>query len=163
MKIKSYLYIALLICTGQVSFSQDTIHKQGNVRGGKIIDGDTIPHITLEEVYVIANLKPNNWWQKLKYKRLINNIKKVYPYAKLARKKFQEMNEYYLSLKTDKEKRQYMNGLEKELMDEFGDELKQLSISQGRLLLKLIDRETGHTSYEILKDYKGSVSAFFWQ
>src|SRR3989304_1636727 len=151
MKIKSYLYIALLICTGQVSFSQDTIHKQGNVRGGKIIDGDTIPHITLEEVYVIANLKPNNWWQKLKYKRLINNIKKVYPYAKLARKKFQEMNEYYLSLKTEKEKRQYMNGLEKELMDDVWNNVIHLSISHGRSVYYMFFDQPGLTSYEILK------------
>lgn len=138
--------------------------KQGVVLPGKIIGTDTLPHINIPEVYVIApGPGINKWWTSWKYQRLIKNIKVVYPYAKIIKKKFTEMEAHYQSLETEKEKRQYMNNLEKELLSEFEGDLKKLTISQGRLLLKLVDRETGNTSYEILKDYKGSVSAFFWQ
>lgn len=159
--IFNIIYLAFIITT--LSFSQENDSNISYVLKGKIIDGDTIPHINLDEVYVFSFLSYDNWWHKWKYRRLIRNIKAVYPYAKLARKKFQEMNEHYLSLETEREKRNYMNNLEKEVMDEFGEELMKLTITQGRLLIKLIDRETGQTSYEILKEYKGSVSAFFWQ
>ncbi len=73
------------------------------------------------------------------------------------------MNEHYQSLESERAKRKYMGQLEEELMDEFGEDLKHLTISQGRLLIKLVDRETGNTSYDILKEYKGSFSAVFWQ
>jgi hypothetical protein len=67
------------------------------------------------------------------------------------------------SLKTEKEQRQYIKQVEQEIVDEYEDDLKKLTITQGRILLKLIDRETGETSYELLKELKGSFNAFFWQ
>ena len=73
-------------------------------------------------------------------------MKKAYPYAVLARIKLEELNSYFITLKTEKERKAYTKKLEQELRDEFEDELKQLTISQGRLLIKLIDRETGNTS-----------------
>lgn len=152
--------IIIFVCK---TFSQDGGKGSYNILLGKKINNDTLPHKNINEVYVYSHTATDNWWLKYKYKRLIRNIKKVYPYAKYAHKKFYEMDQHYQSLETNKEKRQYMNQLEKEILNEFEDDLKKLTISQGRLLLKLIDRETSHTSYEILKEYKGSVSAFFWQ
>ena len=68
-----------------------------------------------------------------------------------------------MSLKTEREQRQYIKQVEAEIMDKYEDDLKGLNITQGRILLKLIDRETGETSYELLKELKGSFSAVFWQ
>ncbi len=157
--MKKLFYIFLLVLFTSPIHSQE----KSFIIKGKNIEQDTMPHINLDAVYVFPKIYKNNWWNKWKYKRLIKNIKVVYPYAKYVRYKFAEMDNYYKSLETEKEKRQYINSLEKEILSEFEGELKNLTISQGRLLIKLIDRETGHTSYEILKDYKGSVSAFFWQ
>ena len=157
--MKKQLYIFSFFLVSLSLFSQE----EGLVLEGKTIDKDTLPHIKLDEVYVFPQLYKKSWWNKWKYRRLIKNIKAVYPFAKLVRHKFAEMDREYKLLETEKEKRNYMNNLEKELLNEFEDDLKNLTISQGRLLIKLVDRETGHTSYEILKDYKGSVSAFFWQ
>jgi len=128
-----------------------------------LIDGDTIPHRTIEEVIVYPRPKFNNRRQMRRYSRLIINIKKVYPYAKLAKEKLLEMDRHIATLSTEQEKKEYINTMEDELFSEFEDDLKKLTISQGRLLIKLIERETGDTTYKWLKELKGSVSAFFWQ
>jgi hypothetical protein len=98
-----------------------------------------------------------------RFERLIRNVKKVYPYAKMAGAKYREVSAHMLTLKTDRERKAYLKVVEKEIMDQYEDELKQLTITQGRILLKLIDREIGETSYDLLKDLKGSFTAIFWQ
>jgi hypothetical protein len=69
----------------------------------------------------------------------------------------------YLALESDKEKRRMMKDLEQELLDEYKDDLKRMTLSEGKILLKLIDRETSQTSYALIKDFRGGVSATFWQ
>jgi hypothetical protein len=98
-----------------------------------------------------------------KYRRLVRNIKVVLPYAKLAKEKYDEVVVELEELDSEKEKKMYMKQVEEELKDEFEDDLKKLTITQGRLLLKLLDREIGETSYELLKEFRGTFSAFFWQ
>jgi len=73
------------------------------------------------------------------------------------------MNAHFVSLKSDKQRKDYVKQVEKELMAEFEDDLRNLTITQGHLLIKLIDRETGNTSYDLLKEFRGSLSAIFWQ
>ncbi|UCG27381.1 MAG: DUF4294 domain-containing protein [Bacteroidales bacterium] len=127
------------------------------------IDGDTIPHMTIEEVLVYPRPKFNSRRQIRRYSRLIANIKKVYPFARLAREKLAEMDRHISTLPSDLEKRRYVKQMEDELFSDYEDDLKKLTIAQGRLLIKLIDRETGDTTYEWVKELKGSISAFFWQ
>ena len=83
--------------------------------------------------------------------------------AKLAKEKLAEMDAHIATLHTDQERRKYVNQMEDELFSEYEDDLKKLTFTQGRLLIKLIDRETGDTTYEWVKELKGSVPAFFWQ
>ncbi len=73
------------------------------------------------------------------------------------------MDAHYRTLKTDKERKEYVKQVEKELRAEFEDQLVKLTISQGKLLIKLIDREVGRTTYGVIRDLKGGVSAVFWQ
>jgi len=101
--------------------------------------------------------------EQKRYNKLIFNVKKVYPYAKLAGSEYKVVSEDLLKLKTDKERRIYIKQLEDRLMSDYEEDLKKLTITQGRILLKLIDREIGETSYDVLRDLKGSVSAVFWQ
>jgi hypothetical protein len=68
-----------------------------------------------------------------------------------------------MTLNTEKERRKYLNEVEKGIMAEYEDDIRRLTITQGKILLKLIDREIGETSYELLKELKGSFTAFFWQ
>jgi hypothetical protein len=99
----------------------------------------------------------------MKYWRLIYNLKIVYPYAKLAGSKFAEMNQHFLTLKSNHEKAEYTKQVEKELRKQFEGQLVNLTISQGRLLIKLVYRETGRTSYDLVKELRGNFSAVFWQ
>ncbi len=130
---------------------------------GEIVNGDTIPSIRLSEVWVYAdypykNKKQYEAWSKTKY-----NVKKVYPYAILAAAKLKEYNTILEKMPNEKLRKAYMKTVEKELKAEFEEPLKNLSMNQGKILLKLIDRETGNTSYELVKDLRGGFQAFMWQ
>lgn len=128
-----------------------------------VMDGDTILHSTIKEVTIYPIPQFTSRRDLRRYERLIYHLKIVYPYAVLAARKLDEMNQTFLTIKTEKERKEYVKQVESELMAEFEDELKSLTITQGRLLIKLIDRETGDTSYELLRELRGSFSAFFWQ
>ncbi|MDR0414780.1 MAG: DUF4294 domain-containing protein [Prevotellaceae bacterium] len=131
-------------------------------------NGDTLPHVRLKPVYCFAKPKFKNARQERRYykeyARMVYNMKKVYPYAQLAKQKLAEMDAEFLLLKNDsKAKKAYIKRMEKELFREFEQPLRKLTISQGRMLIKLVDRETGRTGYQIVKELKGGFSAFFWQ
>lgn len=126
-------------------------------------DGDTLLHATIEEVYVYPVPQFSNRRDLRRYRRLVYNLKIVYPYAILAADKLDELNEVFVELETERERKRFVKQVESELKEEFEGELKSLTITQGRLLIKLIDRETGNTSYELVRELRGSFSAFFWQ
>jgi hypothetical protein len=129
----------------------------------KIIDGDTILVSDLPEVIIYPGYLYKNKWDFWRYRRLVYNVKKAYPYAKLAAEKLEEIDYNLSKIKSEKKQKKYIKEAEDELMDEFEDEVKHLTITQGRILMKLIDRETGDTTYYLLKDLKGNLSAVFWQ
>ncbi|MBU8891507.1 MAG: DUF4294 domain-containing protein [Bacteroidales bacterium] len=128
-----------------------------------IVEGDTIPNVSIEEVIIFPRLIFKSRYRERKYRKLIRDVKKAYPYAILAKEKLDMMESEFKNLETEKEKKKYVKTVEKQLTDEFGNKLKKLTITQGRILLKLIDRETGNTSYELLKELRGTLSALFWQ
>ena len=147
--------------------AQDTVqlHKDDAtyVLYGLVIDGDTLLLSSIEEVYIFSPRKFKSRRDLRRYRRLIRNVKKAYPYAKLAKKKLIEIETNLAKLETEKARKQYVKQAEREIRYEYEDELKKLTITQGRILIKLIDRETGDTSYELVKQLRGSFSAFFWQ
>jgi len=126
-------------------------------------DGDTLPNIELSPIRVSPRKLFKSHRDVHKYWRLARKVKKVYPYAKKAAELLREYDARYRATDDPKLRRKYVKQVEKELMKEYGPQLKKLSISEGRILIKLIDRETKHTSYELIKDLKGGLSAFFWQ
>ncbi len=160
-------YILILVCLFAISGLSSAQEVSENdtffVTRTVVIDGDTIPNVIIDEVVVFPRLVFKTKRQSRKYRKLIRDVKKAYPYAVYAKNMLDEMENEFRNLKTEKEKKKYIKSVEKKLMDEFGNELKKLTITQGRILLKLIDRETGNTSYELLKYLRGSVSAVFWQ
>ena len=94
---------------------------------------------------------------------MIHNIKKAYPYAQIAGIRLKELDDHLLTLESEKERKEYINSAEKEIMNQFEKEVKRLTVKQGIILVKLIDRETGRTSYQVIKELKGGFTAFFWQ
>ena len=128
-----------------------------------IIDGDTIPNVLIPEIVVFPERKFATKRDYRHYRRMVHNLKVVYPYAQIAKHKISEMETHYRKLNTDIERKAYIKKIEKELRDEFEGKLVKLTISQGRLLIKLIDREVGKTTYSVIRDLKGGFSAGFWQ
>lgn len=128
-----------------------------------IIDGDTIPVVDLQSVLITGPRIFRNKRDAIRYTKLIRDVKKVYPYAKLAGIKLEQYNNILLKLTSEKDKRIVMKQAEKELKEEFEDDIRKMTFKQGIILLKLIDRETGNTSYELVKELRGVVTAFFWQ
>ncbi|MEX0968700.1 MAG: DUF4294 domain-containing protein [Bacteroidia bacterium] len=127
------------------------------------VEGDTTIMKQLKVVEVRETMGRKARRQMKKYDRLMRDIKITMPYAKLAAQKIKDMDEHMMTLPTEKQRQAYLKAEEKKLMDEFTDQLKNLTVRQGKLLIKLIDRETGNTSYHLIKEYKSGLTAFFWQ
>ena len=128
-----------------------------------IVDSDTLPQIQIDEVFIVAPFPFKNKRQRRRYTRLVRDIKKVYPYAQLANKVLKDLEKSLDTITNKRLQKQHIKQADKALKKRYGNELKRLTIRQGRILIKLIDRETGSTSYELIKDLKGGFSAFMWQ
>ena len=129
----------------------------------QIIDDDTLIIIPLPEYCVNAKL-PRKLKAKFRaHSKLVYHVKKVYPYARLAGIKLNEYEDILMAAQSDKERRQLMKQAEDELKAEFEDDLKKLTFKQGLILIKLVDRETGNTSYKLVQELRGKFTAFFWQ
>ena len=127
-------------------------------------DGDTIyiDNIRPSKVYSRLPRQKGKEWRK--YYRLVHNFSKAYPYALVARKLVQEADSTIEADRLKWVKRdQYVNKVQKELFDVFEGQMRKMTVSQGALLMKLIDREVGKSSYNIIRDYKNGVAAGFWQ
>ncbi len=123
---------------------------------------DTIYVVNLSTINIEAE-GPDYLKNLQEYYRLRFNVIKVYPYARLAAVKLQEMNNKMASLPNEREKKRYRNQVEDQVRKDFEDQVKKLSINQGNVLIKLIDRETGQSSFALIKELKGTFNAFFAQ
>jgi hypothetical protein len=128
-----------------------------------IENGDTLVLGNIDEVDVYSKPIFVSRHDERRYWRLVYNLKIVYPYAKLAGEKLKEMNNHFLTLKNENERKIYAKQVEDEIRNKFEADLKELNTTQGLLLIKLIDRETGKTSYALVKELRGGLSAVFWQ
>jgi hypothetical protein len=148
----------LLIFLHSVSYSQDFKPITGTFVSNEWGYYFLLPAVTIEADMPFETKRKFEQWTRLKH-----NVKKVYPYAILASAKLKEYEVTLKNLTSEKEKKKFMKKAEDELQTEFGPELKRLSFNQGKILIKLIDRETGNTSYELVKQLRGNFSAFMWQ
>ncbi|MDR2928919.1 MAG: DUF4294 domain-containing protein [Cytophagaceae bacterium] len=166
--MKTLLLISVFIGLGWNAYviqgqNQPPVRRDVNVLNIEIVDGDTIPHVNLKEVTIIPQWKFKNKREEIVYTRLMRNVKIALPYARTASKKLYEINTNMTLIDGEKARKQYLSKAEKALFSEFETPIRKLTFSQGKVLIKLIDRETGNTGYELIKEYKGGVSAFFWQ
>jgi hypothetical protein len=165
--VRLYLSYILLIClitwiTPTVT-AQQVEQDHSVVTRGLIEGNDTIPLIELPEVKVYERKDYEYLFLKRRYRRLIRNVKRAYPYAKIAGVRLKDLDDHLATLDNEKEMKAYIHKAEKEIMNQFEKEVKRLTVTQGIILVKLIDRETGRTSYQVIKDLKGGITAFFWQ
>ena len=120
--------------------------------------GDTIPLIHILPIRKYAR-KPD----MRRYQRLIRQVKKCYPLAKQARIEMEKMERQLLAVKDKKEQEKLAKELQKQLIKQYTPVILKMTISEGKVLLKLIDRETEYTAFQIIKDFRGGFVAGFWQ
>ena len=126
--------------------------------------GETMPEVEIKEVTIVGGRKSTARKRDYRrYEKLIYNIKKVYPYAVIVRNKLVEVNEELKSVESERDQKAFLKSVEKDVFAEFEDEISNLTITQGKILIKLIDRETQNTSYDLIREYRGRISAAFWQ
>jgi len=158
-------FTALVISVmGQAAIpGQDSVLRRSNVLKTATYDGQTYPQVEMREIKVYARGKKKYRFDYRKYTRLVNNVKRVYPYAIIVRKEMIRVDELLLAMPSEKQRRDFLQKYEKDLFKEYEDDLSKLSLTQARILIKLIDRETQATSYTLIADYRGKFSAAFWQ
>ncbi len=120
--------------------------------------GDTIPLVHILPIRKYAR-KPD----MRRYQRLIRQVKKCYPLAKQARIEMEKMERQLLAVKDKKEQEKLAKELQKQLIKQYTPVILKMTISEGKVLLKLIDRETEYTAFQIIKDFRGGFVAGFWQ
>jgi hypothetical protein len=157
--ISSICLVLLFISTNKIIAQQhgtnDTL-----LRGAVIYNGDTIEAKTLAGVYIYSYTRIT---ASAKWTRLRNAVYVTYPYALKASVVFNDINKHITGMSSQKDISSYINSREAELRKQFSEPLMNLSIYQGRVLMKLINRETGNNVYEILKEFKGGFNARLWQ
>lgn len=126
-------------------------------------NGETLPEIEIEDAVITGRRTLSDRFQAWRYQRLVYNVKRVYPYSIIVRDRLYEVNRYLINLPDDKKRKEYLRQLEKEVFREYEDDLRKMTITQGRILIKLIDRETSNTSYDLIRQYRSGVTATFWQ
>ena len=128
-----------------------------------VYDGDTMTYAQLDMVTVFGEMTPEQRKAKEKWTRLRNAVYVTYPYAKKASYIINDVNRNLNAIKDPTARKKYLSSREKELKKEFTAPLTALSVYQGKVLMKLINRETQNSCYNIIKEYRGGFSARFWQ
>jgi hypothetical protein len=170
MRILFTFIISFSFVFSFVSKAQDTIYSAGHAKSGHLtfnslssVSGDTLPIIIhLREVLVYPPLKFKNKKEEIAYNKLVRDVKKTLPYAKMVYATLIETYEYIQTLPDEKARDKHLKRMEKELFQEYKPELKKFTLSQGKLLIKLIDRECNQTSYALVGAFLGKFRAGFW-
>jgi hypothetical protein len=153
----------VLLCFVRCEAVQGQIKDSPIIAPATIYQGDTIALVNLPTIDIIAAMSPMAAQKFNQYYKLRRDVLKAYPYAKLAGRKLKEINENLKKIPGERARKAYIKKTEKELKDQFEKDLKNLTVNQGKILIKLIDRETGNTSYALVKDLRSSFQAFIWQ
>jgi len=164
------LFFGFFLIATDVSSQSDTLKQKNDTLQERFYllqkvkrDGVSLPEIEIKEVTVIAPPKLEKRSELRKYDRLVTNIKRVYPYALMVRARLEKVNNDLKNIPSEKERKEYLKKVEKDVFANYEGDIEQLTITQGRLLIKLIDRETKNTSYELIREYRGKFTAAFWQ
>lgn len=128
-----------------------------------VYNGDTIPYIQLPTVYIFKPLKFSNDRERAEYYRLVRNVKKVYPISREINRTIIETYEYLQTLPNEKARQKHIKRVESGLKEQYTPQMKKLSFSQGKLLIKLVDRQSNQSSYDLVKAFMGPFKAGFYQ
>jgi hypothetical protein len=159
----SLLFTVAFLNAQQISAGDVSTYPKEMVSYSAGPNGDTVANIMNYTCVVSAEKTFTSPKEKAKWDKLKRDVKKAYPYAVMARMKLAEMDAQLVFVKGEKARKDFTEKCEKELTAQFAEDMKNLTATQGRILFKLMDRETGSTTYQIIKERRGSFSAFMWQ
>ncbi|RZK73858.1 MAG: DUF4294 domain-containing protein [Pedobacter sp.] len=165
--ILSIVIISSLSATAQVAgvpVQMPVLGKNDTIRvAGTNDNGQMIPWIPLNEVVIYGYRIFKTPADQVAFNRLRYNVMKVMPYALFAKRRYEQLEREVASTEDKKERKKFVKQCDKEIKDMFNREIKELTITQGQILTKLIDRELGRTTYDIVKETKGGITAFLYQ
>lgn len=172
-KIQLCIYMKILrVLVVIVAFAVSSFSVYGQSTSGEstlsvvqaiIIGNDTVPFFVLPTYYCYPPLKFKNKKEEQFYWRTVRDVKVVLPYVRHIRRVMEKTNEALMSMPDKASRDAYMKNFEKRIYKENETKFKDLTLNQGKLIIRLLDRETNNTSYELIKAYRGSFSAGFWQ
>lgn len=141
----------------------DTVLTPLHILKTATFDGQTYPLVELPEITVYGKMPRGVRFDYRRHARLVYNVRRVYPYALIVRDEFGRINRLLETLPDEKAKRNFLQDYEKDLLARYEGDMRKLTFTQGKILIKLIDRETQNTSYDLIREYRGKFSAAFWQ
>lgn len=160
----------LLFVVAESSAQKDSLRVKGDSLPDRFYllheverDGVKLPEVEIKEATIHARTERTRRSEYRQYDKLVYNIRKVYPYALIVRSKLAEVNEDLKNYPDERDRKRYLKEVEKDVFAKYQHDIENMTITQGRLLLKLIDRETQNTSYTLIREYRGKFSAAFWQ
>ncbi len=162
--MKNNLNWILLLCVliiGKQLYSQKTNDSIPLSEQYLVFEGDTLL-IELDEVMLLKSVKFKTTYDQKYYYWFRKKVLKAYPYAKLASERLTVLNERRENIKSKRKKREYTVRIQKYMEGEFTDQLKKLTRTEGRILIKLIHRQTGETAYDVVKDLRSGWKAFWY-
>ena len=164
MRAKKHIYLLIGLLAAPVAEAQTTKNNilPDGFQRAQVVNGDTLPVVNLREIFVFPDVKFKNKRQQKQYDKLVRDVKRTLPYAKLIYDTLIETYEYIETLPTEKEQRAHIKRMENELFEQYKPELKRLTFSQGKLLIKLIDRECNQSAFNLAKAFLGPFRAGFW-
>lgn len=158
-----FLFIGSLKCLAQQQPQKAVEQKNIYLTPMCVYNGDTIPCVNLPTVYIFKPLKFKNKRDMNSYYKLIRDVKRVLPISKEINRAIIETYEYMMTLPNEKARQKHMKEVEKSLKEQYTPRMKKLSFSQGKLLIKLVDRQSNSTGYELVKAFMGPFKAGFYQ
>ncbi|WP_394810036.1 DUF4294 domain-containing protein [Bacteroides fragilis] len=162
------LTIGLLMLSIALLFSSESLAQEKTNLGEYLVpmcvyNGDTIPAFQIPTIHIFKPLKFRNRKEQMEYYKLVRNVKKVYPIAREINRTIIETYEYLQTLPNEKARQRHIKRVEKGLKEQYTPRMKKLSFAQGKLLIKLIDRQSHQSSYELVKAFMGPFKAGFYQ
>ena len=161
MRYLSYIFVIFpLLISAQVNEVEQDSTEYDYI----IVEGDSIPRtaINLDEVMLLHRLKFDSKEDRRRYLIIRRKTIKVYPYAKLAAERLESLNERLAKLKRKRDRKRYAKMIQKYIEGEFSDELKKLTRTEGQILIKLIHRQTGKTTFSLIKELRNGWRAFWF-
>ena len=163
MKRLFFLILFLSFITVRLDAQEQTTTIKGYLVPVCVYEGDTIPSMRMPTLYIYKPLKFKNKKKQQEYNRLVRNVKKTLPIAKEVNRAIIETYEFLQTLPHDKARQKHLSLVEKSVKEQYTPRMKQLTLAQGKLLIKLINRETSSSSYELVKAFLGPFKAGFYQ